>query len=266
MGHFVYFLFAPTVIYRDCYPRSSGKRRWKRVFFLSLFLLSLVFIGLKLAVATSQPLFESEEEGLPLSLIVKVLPMVIFTTLYTVLVGVGVAFIDVWCSIFAEILRFGDRGFYAEWWTQHDILQFLIKWNNINQNWLFEYIYEPFRQKHGKQFAGLAVMAVSGFFHDYIFVSTFSIFLPICSGGQITSWILSRFVNERQKLPAGMTPQGTSVPSLITFMGSTYNFFGFAIVYLFCLLEYYSRRHCPIQDNTFMSFVTPRLFYCLEWN
>ena len=268
MSHFVYFLFCPTAIYRDSYPRKET-RKWSRLLSYILLLLSFIFIGLKLAVATSAPFFESKSTGVSVSLVIRASPLIIFTTLYTVLIGVGIAFLEVWSNIFAEVLRFGDCGFYQDWWTQHDILAFLVKWNNINQNWLFEYIYEPFRQKYGKAFAGLIVMAVSGFFHDFIFISTFSIFIPLCSGGQMTAWLVSQLLPHRKKNPASavIDKQEEKVPSLMTFVGSTYNFFGFAVIYLFCQLEYYSRKTCPSQETgDLLSLMTPRLFTCLEWD
>ena len=63
LSHFCYFLFCPTAIYRSSYPLAPS-RNFTRIFFYILLLLSLTFVGLKLAVATSAHSFKEDRTSL----------------------------------------------------------------------------------------------------------------------------------------------------------------------------------------------------------
>lgn len=51
-------------------------------------------------------------------------------------------FFHCWLNMFAEILQFGDRLFYDDWWNSTTPKEFINKWNIIMNNWLYTYIYK----------------------------------------------------------------------------------------------------------------------------
>lgn len=48
-----------------------------------------------------------------------------------------------WLNILGELLRFGDRGFYREWWNATTIDQYWRLWNIPVHKWLARHVYFP---------------------------------------------------------------------------------------------------------------------------
>jgi sterol O-acyltransferase len=46
-----------------------------------------------------------------------------------------------WFNIFAELLRFGDRLFYEDWWNVTNFAEYYRKWNIVVHEFLYYYIY-----------------------------------------------------------------------------------------------------------------------------
>lgn len=49
------------------------------------------------------------------------------------------------CNIVAEILKFGDRRFYDDWWNAKTFSEYWRLWNKPVHNWLVKHIYNPLR-------------------------------------------------------------------------------------------------------------------------
>lgn len=47
--------------------------------------------------------------------------------------------------MWAELLRFGDRHFYMEFWTVTSVGSFLRLWNLVVQDWIYIYLYRDFK-------------------------------------------------------------------------------------------------------------------------
>lgn len=50
-------------------------------------------------------------------------------------------FLHCWFNAFAEMLRFGDRLFYKDWWNAYSYGEFYRKWNLVVNDWIFRYVY-----------------------------------------------------------------------------------------------------------------------------
>ena len=146
LGNLAYFVAAPTLCYQPSYPRSELFRgRWllRRVFEL---LLVLGLLGLLIeqymlpAVAASVRVDPSTPAGL-LSLGEPLLRLSIWT-LY-VWLCIFYAFFHCWLNILGEVLRFGDRLFYREWWNATTIEQYWRLWNIPVHKWLARHVYFP---------------------------------------------------------------------------------------------------------------------------
>uniref|UniRef100_A0A8C0Y4R4 Diacylglycerol O-acyltransferase 1a n=1 Tax=Cyprinus carpio carpio TaxID=630221 RepID=A0A8C0Y4R4_CYPCA len=147
-----YFIFVPTLCYELNFPRSPRIR--KR--FLLRRLLEMVFLM-----------------QLILGLIQQVSP-----PLLPVLLQVPNHFI--WLIFFywyfhssmnfvAELMQFGDREFYRDWWNSETIPYFWSNWNIPVHKWCLRHFYKPMLVKGvNKLGAQLAVFFLSAFFHEYL--------------------------------------------------------------------------------------------------
>jgi len=69
----------------------------------------------------------------------------------------------------AEILRFGDRQFYLDWWNCKDIEQYWKLWNIPVHNWFIRHLYNPLLKRgYSRNISNLIVFAVSAFLHEWV--------------------------------------------------------------------------------------------------
>uniref|UniRef100_A0A9J8DJH5 O-acyltransferase n=1 Tax=Cyprinus carpio carpio TaxID=630221 RepID=A0A9J8DJH5_CYPCA len=69
----------------------------------------------------------------------------------------------------AELMQFGDREFYRDWWNSETIPYFWSNWNIPVHKWCLRHFYKPMLVKGvNKLGAQLAVFFLSAFFHEYL--------------------------------------------------------------------------------------------------
>uniref|UniRef100_A0A3Q2XBT3 Sterol O-acyltransferase 1 n=1 Tax=Hippocampus comes TaxID=109280 RepID=A0A3Q2XBT3_HIPCM len=112
-SQYLYFLFAPTLIYRDKYPRSP-MIRWGYVATKLLQVLGCLFYAYYVFVRLCIPQFRS------ISLHFSVIQLA------------------------AIMLQFGDRMFYKDWWNSTSFANYYRTWNVVVHDWLFHYVYRDF--------------------------------------------------------------------------------------------------------------------------
>ena len=72
-------------------------------------------------------------------------------------------------NMLGEVLRFGDRDFYMDWWNAENIDVFWRSWNMPIHRWAVRHLYMPIIQwGWGRFWASLAVFSLSAFFHEYL--------------------------------------------------------------------------------------------------
>jgi diacylglycerol O-acyltransferase-1 len=72
-------------------------------------------------------------------------------------------------NVLAELLRFGDREFYLDWWNAQTVAQFWKNWNIPVHHFCLRHIYKPLLGMGiTKLQAQLIVFFVSAFFHEYL--------------------------------------------------------------------------------------------------
>ena len=110
-SRYLYFLFAPTLIYRDQYPRNSTIQ-WD--FVLKMFgqvfacMLYVYYIIVRFCIPTYENLNQNE---ITLPIFISVLFNSIMPGSLFLLLGFY-GFLHCWLNAFAEMLRFADRMFY----------------------------------------------------------------------------------------------------------------------------------------------------------
>ncbi|CEL00855.1 Putative O-acyltransferase [Aspergillus calidoustus] len=170
LGNLAYFLLAPTLVYQPVYPRTP-RVRWsfvgKRMFeFVCLavviWLLSAQYAAPLLRNATEKIAvlhFGSIlERGLKLSTISLVIWLAGFYALFQSLLN-GLA----------EIMRFGDREFYTDWWNSPSFGVYWRSWNRPVYTFMKRHVYMPLVTRGwSSTAAGTVVFAVSAVLHEVL--------------------------------------------------------------------------------------------------
>lgn len=79
------------------------------------------------------------------------------------------AFFHLWLNIIGEILYFGDRNFYRDWWNCRSIEEYWKTWNLPVHFWFIRHLYNPLLQiGSSRMTANLIVFFVSAVAHEYL--------------------------------------------------------------------------------------------------
>ncbi|XP_069761956.1 sterol O-acyltransferase 2-like [Narcine bancroftii] len=250
---YLYFLFCPTLIYRDSYPRTP-RIRWNYVALNfaqvlgSLFYCYFILVRLCIPVFTNMSKEPFSTRTLVLSLFNATLPGTFLLLLFFY------AFLHCWLNAFAEMLRFGDRMFYKDWWTSTSFANYYRTWNVVVHDWLYSYIYTDFLRIFGRRFRGAAMLLVfilSALVHEYVLTLCLGYFYPVMFCLFAIFGVFFNFIfNDNRKSP------GWNI------MMWVFLFIGQGVqVCLYCQ-EWYAQIHCPVKERTFWELVTPRSWYC----
>ncbi|KAL4910203.1 hypothetical protein BDW74DRAFT_144643 [Aspergillus multicolor] len=170
LGNLAYFLMAPTLVYQPVYPRTP-RIRWsfvgKRLFeFVCLsvvvWLLSAQYAAPLLRNATEKiatlDITSILERGLKLSTISLVIWLAGFYALFQSLMN-GLA----------EIMRFGDREFYTDWWNSPSFGVYWRSWNRPVYTFMKRHVYMPLVMRGwNPTLAGTVVFTVSAVLHEIL--------------------------------------------------------------------------------------------------
>ncbi|KAJ8965203.1 hypothetical protein NQ314_004271 [Rhamnusium bicolor] len=155
-------------------------------------------------------------------------------------------------NLFAELLRFGDRLFYKDWWTCTSFSEYFRNWNIVVYDWLYTYIYKDMYEvvlPRNKTMAKITVFVVSAVVHEWILIYMFKFFFPACFihflfGGAILSFI---------KAPK------TTILNILFWYGLA---FGSGSLVSLYSLEHYARTNAPVENSTLKDFLLPRWLTC----
>jgi sterol O-acyltransferase len=88
-----------------------------------------------------------------------------------------------WFNLWAEILRYGDREFYTDWWNVSNFADYYRRWNIVVHEWLFHYVYQDIlRFSKGKSpqiLCFFMVFIISALVHELILAISMQFFYPI---------------------------------------------------------------------------------------
>uniref|UniRef100_A0A452FRU8 O-acyltransferase n=1 Tax=Capra hircus TaxID=9925 RepID=A0A452FRU8_CAPHI len=193
-----YFLFAPTLCYELNFPRSPRirkrflLRRLLEMLFLTQLQVGLIQQWMVPAIQNSMKPFKPSGWGR---------------------VGAGGAVLVpnhlIWLIFFywlfhsclnavAELMQFGDREFYRDWWNSESITYFWQNWNIPVHKWCLRHFYKPMlRRGSSKWAARTGVFLASAFFHEYLVSIPLRMFRLWAFTGMMAqiplAWIVGRF-------------------------------------------------------------------------
>uniref|UniRef100_A0A4W3JCD8 O-acyltransferase n=1 Tax=Callorhinchus milii TaxID=7868 RepID=A0A4W3JCD8_CALMI len=252
-SQYLYFLFAPTLIYRDNYPRNPTIR-WGYVVTKFAQVLGCLFYAYYIFVRLCIPLFRNISRE-PFSL--KVLVLCIFNS---ILPGVLVlflaffSFLHCWLNAFAEMLQFADRMFYKDWWNSTSFANYYRTWNVVVHDWLYYYAYRDFLWLFTHRFkaaAMLSVFTVSAIVHEYVLAVCFGFFYPVLFCLFMCFGMAFNFVlHDRRKGPVWNVVMWTSL------------FLGQGMLVCLYSQEWYAQQHCPLENPSFLDLLKPRSWTC----
>ncbi|XP_072763607.1 sterol O-acyltransferase 1 [Anoplolepis gracilipes] len=248
-SQYLYFLFAPTLVYRDKYPRTNTIR-WivviKNFIEVGLVIFYLAFI-LERLVRPVYKIFGTqyiEPKSIVKNIIEASIPGILF------FVSGNYLLLHAWMNAWAEMLRFADRLFYKDWWNSTSYRAYYRSWNVVVHDWLYTYIYKDMYEivvPRNRSLAAFTVFFVSAAFHEYVLAFAFRFFYPMM------------FV-----LFAGFGFLFTFVGKIATsnvFMWLTFCI-GNGILFSTYSMEYYARINCPPYSNYYLDLFAPRSWNC----
>ncbi|KAG6449596.1 hypothetical protein O3G_MSEX006094 [Manduca sexta] len=177
--HYVYFIFAPTLVYRDQYPRTK-KTRWGVVLFHFIEVAAIIFYNSFLWERFILPYWSDygKQSRVEAGTVVRGMFACVLPGVLSFLCGFYCV-LQAWLNAFAEILRFGDRLFYEDWWTTSRFSRYYRAWNRVVYSWLRDHLYKPLAPRTGRAFSTFIVFFVSALAHEVVLALSFGFFYPV---------------------------------------------------------------------------------------
>ncbi|KAJ8528219.1 hypothetical protein K7X08_021911 [Anisodus acutangulus] len=162
-----YFMVAPTLCYQLSYPRSACIRKgWLARQLIKL----VIFTGLMgfMIEQYINPIVQMSQHPLKGDVLyaIETVLRLSLPNLYVWLCMFYCLF-HLWLNILAELLRFGDREFYKDWWNAKTIDEYWRLWNMPVHKWMVRHIYFPCL-RNGIPKGGAMVISffISAVFHE----------------------------------------------------------------------------------------------------
>lgn len=165
-----YFMAAPTLCYELNFPRNTRirkrflLRRLAEFFFLLGIIIGAVQQWIIPTVNNSfQTLMDMDLARLLERLMKLAIPNhLIWLLSFYALFHSGL-------NIVAELLKFGDRTFYRDWWNAPNVAYFWQNWNIPVHRWCRRHLYLPMlKSGYSSKQAQVAVFLLSAFFHEFL--------------------------------------------------------------------------------------------------
>ncbi|OWR43511.1 sterol o-acyltransferase [Danaus plexippus plexippus] len=251
-SHYVYFLFAPTLIYKDVYPRTK-KVRWGVVVGHLLEVSAIIFYNSFLWERFILPYWSNygKEPTVEAGLVVRGMFACILPGVISFLCGFYLL-LHAWHNAFAEMLTFGDRLFYEDWWTTSRFSNYYRAWNRVVHAWLRTHIYQPLAPRAGRAISTFIVFFVSSIAHEVILILSFGFFYPVL--------VVEFGVFGVLMLP--LTASGRRFPRLYNLLMWLVLFIGNGLLWSLYAMEYFARKNCPKLETD--NFFVPKSWSCPE--
>ncbi|KAF1958391.1 hypothetical protein CC80DRAFT_30120 [Byssothecium circinans] len=172
--NYVDYIFCPTLCYELEYPRTKTIRLME-VLYKTLAVFGCIFL---LTVTTEEfilPVLDESAPRLQASTGVLDFVLILLETIGSLLFPFMVAFLLVFLVIFeyilgafAEITRFADRQFYADWWNSCDWLEFSREWNKPVHHFFRRHVYSASRGHMSRPLATTITFFISALAHELV--------------------------------------------------------------------------------------------------
>ncbi|XP_059021448.1 diacylglycerol O-acyltransferase 1 [Mustela lutreola] len=194
-----YFLFAPTLCYELNFPRSPRiRKRFLLRRLLEMLFLTQLQVGLiqQWMVPTIQNSMKPFKDMDYSRIIERLLKLAVPNHLIWLIFFYW--FFHSCMNAVAELMQFGDREFYRDWWNSESVTYFWQNWNIPVHKWCLRHFYKPMlRRGSSKWLARTGVFFASAFFHEYLVSVPLHMFRLWAFTGMMAqiplAWLVSRF-------------------------------------------------------------------------
>ncbi|GAA6227070.1 diacylglycerol O-acyltransferase 1-like [Lates japonicus] len=195
-----YFVFAPTLCYELNFPRSPKIRTsflLRRLFEMLFFIQLLVGLTqqwmIPIIQSSMKPLEDMDLSRMTERLLRLAVPNHLLWLIFFYW------FFHSSMNFTAELLRFGDRQFYKDWWNSETVTYFWQNWNIPVHKWCLRHFYKPLlRRGFSKIVSQSAVFFLSAFFHEYLVSVPLRMFRLWAFMGMMAqlplAWFVGRFL------------------------------------------------------------------------
>lgn len=170
LGNLSYFWWAPTLIYQPVYPRSP-QIRWA---FVVKRLAEGVSLSIFIWLASAQyaaPLLRNSLNKIALLDVASIVERLMKLSTVSLIIWLA-GFFAIFQSILnalAEVMRFGDREFYDEWWNSPSVGTYWRTWNKPVHHFMRRHIYSPLIGRGwSPNTASAMVFVFSGILHELL--------------------------------------------------------------------------------------------------
>ncbi|KAL7271299.1 hypothetical protein RUND412_005951 [Rhizina undulata] len=170
LSNLCYFWWAPTLVYQPVYPRSPSFR-WsffiKRVGEVIALSFTIWFLSAQYAV----PVLQNSVTALGKLDMARILERVMkLSTISLVIWLCGFfALFQSGLNALAELLRFGDREFYTDWWNSSSVGTYWKTWNKPVYHFMRRHVYCPLLGRGwSSKHASMMVFTFSAILHELL--------------------------------------------------------------------------------------------------
>jgi diacylglycerol O-acyltransferase-1 len=165
-----YFWWAPTLVYQPVYPRTNRIRRT----FVFKRLAEVVGLSIVIWIASAQyavPLLQNSLDHMAALDLISIAERVMklsTISLFCWLAGFFALF-QSFLNALAEVMRFGDREFYSDWWNVSSVRIYWTSWNKPVYHFMKRHIYAPLIGRGvPPKIAQAVVFVFSGLLHELL--------------------------------------------------------------------------------------------------
>ncbi|KAK3065328.1 hypothetical protein LTS18_001079 [Coniosporium uncinatum] len=170
IGNLTYFWWAPTLIYQPVYPRTSSIR-WPFVFKRLAETAGLIVVIWFASAQYAAPLLQNSLDNVSKLQWVSILERVMklsTISLFCWLAGFYALFHS-FLNALAEIMRFGDREFYGDWWNAPSLRLYWTLWNKPVYQFMRRHVHAPLVGRGvPPKISQVLVFVFSGFLHELL--------------------------------------------------------------------------------------------------
>ena len=170
IGNLVYFWMAPTLVYQPVYPRSPRIRWWYVMKRLFEFVCLLAVMWL-LSAQYATPVLQNSIDKVAVLDVASILERVMKLSTISLIIWLAgfYAFFQSLLNALAEVMRFGDREFYSEWWNSPSVGVYWRTWNRPVYLFMKRHILSPLIGRGwGRIAASIVVYTFSAILHEML--------------------------------------------------------------------------------------------------
>lgn len=184
LKNIMYFWVAPTLTYQIAFPKFPKVRVLKIVGILMRMIICIAIFTFLVAQVISPTLenlvkdLEANQGTYTSGILAEYWLRLAIANTYLWLLMFYFYF-HLYLNLIAEILRFGDRVFYEDWWNSASVSAYWRLWNKPVHYWLARHIYFPcLRMKMPKIAATFVVFLLSAILHEVLVSVPFHMIRP----------------------------------------------------------------------------------------